>query len=308
VHRPEPAAEFELATIGIPRREISRPAPAKINLALHVTGRRRDGYHLLESLVVFTRLSDRISVAPAPVDRIGLEGRFSGQLANDSDNLVARARDAMRQRFRDRDTPPVFIALDKNLPVASGIGGGSSDAAATLVALAAHWNIEPDPTLLATTATELGADVPMCLFARPLVARGIGDRIEPLTGFPGLKMVLANPGSAVATADIFTRLQKRDSPPLPDFKGVSDLDALFGLLSTVRNDLQAPAIEAEPAILTVLSALNESGAVVTRMSGSGATCFGLYESDAAAEDAADAVAAKYPDWFVAVTQSTGDET
>lgn len=280
---------------------IVRDAPAKINLALHVTGRRADGYHELESLVVFTRFGDRISVAPDPVDSIALSGRFSRAVPDDGGNLVARARDLLRAALRCGD--PVSIALEKNLPVASGIGGGSSDAAATLSALARLWAREPQEDIV-RIAEELGADVPICLTARPLLARGIGHDIEPLASFPALAIVLVNPGLAVSTPDVFRALSSRENPPLPALPNLADFGTVISWLGTTRNDLQLSATTAAPVIGTVLDALAGSGAAFARMSGSGATCFGIFETEAAASRAAAAIHKQQPSWFVVSTRST----
>lgn len=273
-------------------------APAKVNLALHVTGRRDDGYHLLNTLVVFTEVGDTVSVAAAEQDSFTIQGPFAGLLDDEADNLVLRARDLLRSLYGD--LPPVAISLEKNLPVASGIGGGSSDAAATLRALMRLWGIELSADALAAAALRLGADLPMCLYARTLVARGIGEEIEPVEGMPPLHMVLANPGVAVPTPAIFRALASRENPPLPRLAGAT---ALFDWLAATRNDLEAPAIALAPEIGDVLSALSASGAAPARMSGSGATCFGLFNSPAEAEAAASAIAARYPAWYVTATRT-----
>lgn len=283
------------------------PAPAKINLALHVTGRRADGYHTLETLAVFTAFGDVLTVEPATRDGFEVGGRYAAALGPDASNLVLRARDALRTRLRaagsGRDTPAVHIRLDKNLPVASGIGGGSSDAAAALRALATHWALPLEHGALAAIGAGLGADVPMCLAARPLVARGIGERIEALRQWPDLHLVLVNPGVAVSTAQVFPRLACRENPPLPPLPVDPDFDAVLRWLRTTRNDLQSPARSLAPAIGAALEALEASGAGFARMSGSGATCFGLYESEAAAHKAASRIAGERPEWFVVATQA-----
>ncbi len=273
-------------------------APAKVNLALHVTGHRDDGYHLLDTLVVFTEVGDTVSVAAAEQDSFTIQGPFAGLLDDEADNLVLRARDLLRSKHGD--LPPVAISLEKNLPVASGIGGGSSDAAGTPRALVRLWDLDLSTAALATAALRLGADLPMCLYARTLVARGIGEEIEPVEGMPPLHMVLANPGVAVPTPAIFRALASRENPPLPRLAGVT---ALFDWLAATRNDLEAPAIALAPEIGDVLSALSASGAAPARMSGSGATCFGLFNSPAEAEAAASAIAARYPAWYITATRT-----
>jgi len=273
-------------------------APAKINLALHVTGRRDDGYHLLESLVVFAELGDRITVAAATEDGFGVDGRFAADVPVDGGNLVLKARDALRAAFPHHTTQPVAIALEKNLPVASGIGGGSSDAAAALRALSRLWRLPADAATLARLALPLGADLPMCLAGHPLIARGIGEQLAPVRHFPSLPMVLVNPGIAVATPSVFRALASRENPPLAP---LDSADTVLDWLTTSRNDLEPAAMSIEPSIVAVLSTLRTSGAAFARMSGSGATCFGIFDSNAAAAHAATAISAERPGWFSAAT-------
>jgi 4-diphosphocytidyl-2-C-methyl-D-erythritol kinase len=278
--------------------EIVEHAPAKVNLALHVTGRRSDGYHLLDTLVVFTEAGDRVSVAPAQQDSFAIEGPFASRLQDEADNLVLNARDLLRERHGG--LPPVAITLEKNLPIASGIGGGSSDAAAALRALVRFRRRDLSAGMLAASALPLGADLPMCLHARTLLARGIGEEIEPVEGLPQLHMVLANPGVAVPTPAIFRALANRENPPLPALPGPGGLSAW---LAETRNDLETPARALAPQIDDALSALGASGAALARMSGSGATCFGLFASAGEAQAAASAIAARHPAWYVTATRT-----
>ncbi len=282
-------------------------APAKVNLALHVTRQRADGYHSLESLVVFTRFGDRLSAAPAADDDVEISGRYGPQLTNDDGNLVVKARDALRRLASTESAPPVHLALEKNLPIASGIGGGSSDAAAALRLLAQCWGIDPENTALDDVARSLGADVPMCLAARPLLARGIGQDIALLHGFPPLALVLVNPGVAVSTPDVFAALKQRENPGLPPLPQRFDFHSVRNWLDTTRNDLEAPAREIEPAIGKALKALDKAGSAFSRMSGSGATCFGLFETGNMAKRAAAVIRGRHPDWFVAATRSIASE-
>lgn len=274
-------------------------APAKINLALHITGRRPDGYHLLESLAVFSRYGDRVTVTAAQEDSFAVTGPFAAQVPLSADNLVLRARDALRHIHAPAQTRPVALLLEKNLPVASGIGGGSSDAAATLRALARHWNITAN---LSETALRLGADVPMCLFGRPLVASGIGEVLKPVT-LPQLHLVLVNPGVEVATANVFRTLPNRNNPPLPPLRENCDMMEAMEWLGAARNDLEMPARAIAPIIGDALEALGGAGALLARMSGSGATCFGLFDTQEAARHAADSMQRNKPDWFVVATSS-----
>ncbi|SOE17722.1 4-diphosphocytidyl-2-C-methyl-D-erythritol kinase [Hoeflea halophila] len=282
-------------------------APAKINLALHVTGRRADGYHLIESLVVFARLGDLVSVQAADRDSFELRGPEAAALSNEasSSNLVVRARDGLREAARQSgvDLQPVKIVLDKRLPVASGIGGGSADAAATLKALCQLWDFHPGPDILSKLALELGADVPMCLDGQALVARGIGEKLSPVhLGF-GLDLVIVNPRVGVSTPAVFSALEKRDNAPLPAPDGVDDKERFLEWLGTARNDLQPPAERMVPAIANCLSALELAGARFYRMSGSGASCFGLFDSAEAARQAATRLQQDHPGWFVAATET-----
>lgn len=282
-------------------------APAKVNLALHVTGRRLDGYHLIETLAVFTRFGDRVSVAPADVDSFAATGAFAAGLPADETNLVLRALAALRRRFPDPAGQPVAIELEKNLPIASGVGGGSSDAAAALRGLARAWRLPLDDDELARIGLSLGADVAMCMAARPLIARGVGDLLSLLPAFPALPMVLVNPGVQVATAEVFRRLERRDNAKLPPLPEQIDFHALRGWLTRTRNDLEEPALAIEPVIGDVLDELGGAGAAFVRMSGSGATCFGLFETAEAAQDARAAIRDRRPGWFVAATASWGSE-
>ncbi len=280
-------------------------APAKINLALHVTGRRADGYHLLESLVVFTRYGDRLQAKATGADSFSVSGPFAPSLPCDRGNLVVRARDLMRRRFGAEAAAPVALHLEKNLPIASGIGGGSSDAAAALGLLARFWDLKAASASLSEIALELGADVPMCLYGTPLLARGIGANLEPLDGLPALPVVLVNPGLPLATPAVFAALLNRKNPPLPPFRAHGgNLAEIVDWLKTTRNDLEAPALSLMPEIGGVLSRLRAEGARLARMSGSGATCIGIFSCTDEAERAAATIAGKHPDWFVRATSTT----
>ena len=277
------------------------PAPAKINLALAVTGRRADGYHLLDSLVTFTAFGDRIGLSPADEERFTLSGRFSDTLAAEGDNLVIRARDRLRAALMQsgQAAPPVHIHLEKNLPLASGIGGGSADAAATLRGLLSLWRADLPRQALDAIALGLGADVPMCLAGRPLIARGIGEEITPLA-LPALPIVLANPLVGVSTPAVFKALASRHNPSL-----ALDPADWLETIARLRNDLEPPARALCPEIAATADALAATDARVVRMSGSGATCFALYTSEEAAEAAAAMLAKRHPRWFLAATRTLG---
>ncbi|WP_454685620.1 4-(cytidine 5'-diphospho)-2-C-methyl-D-erythritol kinase [Agrobacterium leguminum] len=283
--------------------ETIEAAPAKINLALHVTGQRADGYHLLETLVTFTEAGDTIRIRDADADSFSISGPFGDLLraGDGGDNLVTRAKDLLRDALASTGQParPVAIHLEKNLPVASGIGGGSADAAATLRGLLRHWRAGIAPDTLASMALTLGADVPMCLERRPLIARGIGEDIEPLTDLPELAMVLANPLKAASTPEIFRRLQNKTNPPLPASATIGWMD----FLAQSRNDLQPPAQALLPEIGEIIGLLSQEGAALVRMSGSGATCFGIFHSLEAARKAETSLRKKRPGWYFQATRT-----
>jgi 4-diphosphocytidyl-2-C-methyl-D-erythritol kinase len=283
---------------------IREHAPAKVNLALHVTGRRADGYHLIESLCVFCAFGDTITVSPADADEFNLTGRFAGSVPAGPDNLVLRARETFRAQLGAGSNQPVSILLAKAIPVTSGVGGGSSDAAATLRAMARFFGQEPEDAELRQFGIRLGADVPMCLAARPLIARGIGEEIEPIASFPALHLVLVNPGVAVETPRVFAALARKDNPALPPLPDDLDTNSLLYWLQTTRNDLAAPALALAPDIGEAIAALGAEGALLARMSGSGATCFGIFADAEAADRAASSILARRPGFFVTATSTT----
>jgi 4-diphosphocytidyl-2-C-methyl-D-erythritol kinase len=284
---------------------IAEFAPAKINLALHVTGRRDDGYHLLDSLVVFATVGDRLEFASDKEDRLTIFGRFAASLPTDAvgtgQNLVVRARDALRAwaETKNLPTPPVGIRLKKNLPVASGIGGGSADAAATLRGLDRLWDLGVPRADLHAMALKLGADVPMCVESRSLVARGIGEEIALLEDVPELFLLLVNPLAEVPTPSVFRALSRRDNPPLDLPEEGAPLEQWLGTLAASRNDLQAAAESLEPRITQALELIREADPMLARMSGSGATCFGIYRSQAGLDRALAKLEAERPAWYIA---------
>ncbi len=279
---------------------LSATASAKINLALHITGQREDGYHLLETACVFTDFGDRLTVAASAHDVCIIKGPYSASLTDDG-NLIIRARDALRRAFPRQNCQPVSIVLEKNLPVAAGIGGGSSDAAATLKLLTRLWALDHHAGQMADIGLALGADVPMCLAANPLIARGIGDRLELLPDFPKLDIVLVNPGIPVSTANVFQHVENKLNMGLAKPPADGSQAQIASWLGKTRNDLQEPAIHLAPGIATALDVLNDKGAVFARMSGSGATVFGLFDGEAAAQSAAKSIASERPQWFVVAT-------
>ncbi len=279
---------------------LTRTAPAKINLALHVVGQRPDGHHLLESIVTFADVGDRIGISPAFEDRFTVSGPFSDDVPISDDNLVLRARDLLRAHQVERALPasPVHIHLEKNLPVASGIGGGSADAAATLHGLMRLWNAGPTPDERQAIALKLGADVPMCLEGRPLIARGIGENLDGIETIPAFPMLLVNPRMAVSTPVIFRTLVNKSNPPLPSIADAATAADWIAAMRTMRNDLEPPARSIEPTIAAVSDALSDTGASLVRMSGSGATCFAIYANDAERDAAADLLSQRHLNWYV----------
>jgi len=287
--------------------EFYETAPAKINLALHVVGQRADGYHLLETLITFADAGDRLSFAADDADRFSISGPFSAVLANNdglTDNLVLRARDLLRQAViaTGQQAPAVAIHLEKNLPIASGIGGGSADAAAALRGLLRFWRCSIPNETLDTIALSLGADVPMCFAGMPLMARGIGEELTLLPQLPAFAMVLANPLTGVSTPEIFRRLQTKNNPPVPNVLP-QNKDDWQTFIHNLRNDLEAPAISALPVIRDVSDLLKQHGATLVRMSGSGATCFGIFPSFEVAQQVEASLAAQRPDWYFKATMT-----
>ncbi len=282
--------------------EIRVDAPAKINLYLHVVGRRSSGYHELDSLVMFATESDSLTVTALPdgmPPELLINGPFAGSLANEPPacNLVVKAALAFAAHLGR--TPSVRITLTKNLPIASGIGGGSADAAACLRALCQLWGIPADGPVLFTLAAQLGADIPVCLHGRAAYFGGIGERLDPAPLLPNCPAVLINPGVPVPTPAVFRNRPPVYSWPARLSKPPADLADLADMLSRRRNDLTCAAIEVAPEIAEVLTTLERAGGcLLARLSGSGATCFAIYPDDAAATAAATLIATQHPDWWV----------
>ncbi|MDX3899652.1 MAG: 4-(cytidine 5'-diphospho)-2-C-methyl-D-erythritol kinase [Sphingobium sp.] len=277
---------------------LTETAYAKVNLALHVRGRRDDGYHELESLFVFAEDGDRLEAARRDDGtlRLTLGGPFGTVLDNGADNLVLRAAHALRDRF-GRGGEGARIYLDKRLPVASGIGGGSADAAAALRLLCRLWDLAPDAPALAELALDLGSDVPACLASVTQMVGGRGEHLGAcaVPGLAGRPMLLVNPGVPVSTGAIFRAWDGIDRGAL----AAVDLEAL----GAARNDLQAPAVALAPVIAQALELLEaQRGAGLTRMSGSGATCFALFDRAADCQAAATAIAGARAGWWTMATR------
>ncbi len=273
-------------------------ARAKLNLFLHVGTRRADGFHGLASWAAFAEFGDDLAAAPADAVTLDIDGPFAAALPPSTDNIVLAAAAALGQGRG------AAIRLTKRLPVASGIGGGSADAAAALHLLNELWGLQTPPSDLFHLAAELGSDVPVCVYNRSALMTGRGELLAPGPDLPPLPVVLANPGVAVSTAAVFAQLSQRSGAVLARMpEAVTDPEHLAAILKPTRNDLEAPARQIAPQIGAALAALRDQpGILMARMSGSGATCFGLAADDAAASAAALALKRARPDWWVAATR------
>ncbi|HEY2009732.1 MAG TPA: 4-(cytidine 5'-diphospho)-2-C-methyl-D-erythritol kinase [Rhizomicrobium sp.] len=276
------------------RATIKELASAKINLFLHVGDRRADGFHPLQSLAVFTNLGDVLVMEEAIGLSLAIDGPFAQGLQGEGDNLVLRAARAL-------GTQGARLTLTKNLPVASGIGGGSADAAAALRGLSKLW--QADGKNLQEIAATLGSDIPVCIDSAASFMEGRGEILRPALSMPRVPMLLVNPGVAVATKDVFAALESRSGEemtlPRGNFQDTADV---LRFLDSTRNDLEAPARQLQPVIGEVLAAIAAlPGALMARMSGSGATCFGIFADDDCCERAARALRQSAPGWWVAPT-------
>ena len=275
-------------------------ARAKLNLYLHLLGRRADGYHAIDSLVAFAAFGDRLSFTPGTELKLDVDGAFAEALPADHDNLVLRAAALLRTRYGI--TRGASIRLEKRIPVAAGLGGGSADAAATLQGLVRLWQLRPDPDELAAIALQLGADVPVCLVGRAAFVGGIGENIEPVQSLPELGVVLVNPGVPLSTKAVFMSREGRFSLAARWGEPVRGTEQLVQLLAQRHNDLTRPALVMAPVIGEILTALSAYPEVLlARMSGSGATCYGLTGTRAEAEAAAGKLRAERPGWWVMAT-------
>jgi 4-diphosphocytidyl-2-C-methyl-D-erythritol kinase len=283
---------------------LSEAAPAKVNLTLRVLGRRADGYHEIESLVAFAGVGDRLSFAPGGAFALSVRGPSAVQAGPSADNLVLKAARALADRL-----PTVGAGtfdLEKRLPVAAGLGGGSADAAAALRLLARTNNLAADDPLLYAAARATGADVPVCLDPRTRLMRGIGEILSSPFKLPPLQGVLVNPGVALATKAVFDRWKAPAAPPVPAdltvLTAMSKRDQLVRFLLSQANDLESAAIALAPVVADVLLALSsQPRCELARMSGSGATCFAVFASAVDAIKAAEAIHAEYPNWWVRAT-------
>lgn len=290
----------------MPKLSVEIAAPAKVNLTLHVTGQRTDGYHLLDSLVVFASVGDTLTLQSGDKMSLVAKGPEGAAVPADLDNLVLKVASLFE------DVRGASFLLNKHLPVSSGIGGGSADAAAAYRGLMCLHNgfapgegippetFDPERSPIGRALAQLGADIPVCLRSRPTRMRGIGDDLTPLQGLPALSAVLVNPRVAVPTPNVFKALTTKTNPAMPDeIPRFSDVSQLVAWLALQRNDLEAPARSLVPEIGQVLGTLHATPeCLLARMSGSGATCFGLYPSNEVAAAAASEIGDAQPNWWV----------
>lgn len=273
-------------------------APAKVNLTLHVTGKRADGYHLLDSLVAFAGVGDTLELAAADGLTLTLAGPTAAALAADDDNIVLRAARALAAAAGI--APRAAITLTKRLPVAAGLGGGSADAAAALRGLTRLWGLNMAEGDLHALGLTLGADVPVCLAARPTTMTGVGEGLSPAPALPPAWLLLVNPRRPLSTPAVFKARTGGFSAPQPLTEPPTDAHALAVALAARRNDLTQAAISLEPVIADMLALIAaQPGCLLARMSGSGATCFGLFADAATAKPAAAALTATQPGWWIA---------
>lgn len=290
-------------------------APAKINLALHVTGRRPDGYHDIDTLVMFADVGDILTAEPCETLTLDVSGRFSRHVPQGPDNLVLAAATALRNATGIK--PETRLRLTKNLPPGAGIGGGSADAAAALILLNQTWKTGLNLADLMTIGRRLGADIPMCLHAqasgqsseqkpgqshsKALKASGTGDVIEPWPHAPSVPIVIAWPARTVTTGAVFSSLPSANNPPIPDLhsSAITTLSELISFLADTRNGLTEAACAIEPSIGEVLEAFRSRAECrISRMTGSGSACFGIFPTRIDAEAAARDIATDWPEWWV----------
>lgn len=279
-------------------------APAKLNLTLHITGKRADGYHLLDSLTAFTEFGDVLTFSPSETLSLTVEGAFAEAAGAVADNLVMRAAQALKAA--SGYAGGAHIRLEKHIPAGAGLGGGSSDAAATLLALNRLWRLALPDVALTAVAENLGSDVPACLGARPVRMRGAGELLEPAYVPHGLWALLASPGAPVATAAVYKAFAGPFSLPVSPPVSGCDQAAFIRWLAPLHNDLQPAAISLMPSIAAVLRLLETSeSCLLARMSGSGSACFGLYGGEDAARRAEAQVRGALPGAWSVVTRLRG---
>ncbi len=273
---------------------VTARAAAKINLFLHVGEKRADGYHALQSLAVFADVGDELELRHSQDYRLSIRGPFAADLSAGDDNLILKTARLMSLE--------ADIVLTKNLPVASGIGGGSADAAATLRGLAQLWTVKDADKVARHVAPTIGSDVLVCIDSKPAWMEGRGEIVVPVAGVPPMPMLLVNPGVAVSTADVFRALKTRRGTGLRRPERLGGVEELLQFLRATSNDLETPALAIQPVIADVLREIEGAGSLFTRMSGSGATCFGLFESEQRVAHAAQVISAAHPGWWVCATR------
>ena len=279
-------------------------APAKVNLCLHVVGKRADGYHLLDSLVAFAGVGDTLEFEPADHLELQLAGPTAGSIPTEGENIVLKAARLLAEAAGI--TKGANIRLTKRLPVAAGIGGGSADAAATLKGLAQLWQVQLPPERLQALALSIGADVPVCLAGTPTRMCGIGEDLSPAPALPPAWLVLVNPMVPLHTPAVFKARTAPFSAPDPLTESPADAQGLALALAARRNDLTPPAISIEPVVGEMLAAIAATeGCLLSRMSGSGATCFGLFATQILAAEAAAKLQLARPGWWVAPAELLG---
>lgn len=286
-------------------------APAKVNLALHVLDRRPDGYHTLDSLAVFPRLFDQLFLEPADHLSLTVQGSWADGVPADGTNLVMRAAGLLQAEI-GRPNLGARITLIKEIPHPSGLGGGSADAAAVLRALCDLWSLSLPDSILMPMAARIGADVAACLHSKPCLMQGVGEEVTPVPWTMPAQpvLLLVNPRIPVPTGPIFSQLKSRRNDPLPPLPagGFDSIKTLRQWLGETRNDLEHPARHFAPVIGDVLETLAAtSDCALARMSGSGATCFGVYPEARFAWKAGHTIRDKHPDWWVAWAPLTGDD-
>jgi len=285
-------------------RRVSLLAPAKVNLYLHLTGKRTDGYHFLDSLTAFASIGDAIRIEEAERFSFDVDGPFAPSLSEnerensaDSSNIAVRA--AIRLAEAARREPRLSLHLTKNLPPAAGIGGGSADAAAVVRGLISLWGLPSDAPYLVDLLRMLGADVPVCFHGRPARLRGIGEILDPVPALPVTPLVLINPRKACPTPEIFRQTRAAFKAPLIFPEKFETVVSLAAFLNSTENALTDAALKIVPEIADCLSVLSDAeGCLLARMSGSGATCFGLFTSEPDALRCVQAIRADHPDWWV----------
>lgn len=275
--------------------------PAKLNLFLHITGKRDDGYHELQSWVVFTEIGDVISIRPAREYHLAVNGPFTQLLPPMMDNLVTKTVNLLAERYKQK--PNFVIELTKNLPIGGGLGGGSANAAATARALQQLWGFEWSTEDAAWLAHHIGADVPVCLAGQSCIVGGIGEKLESFAPMPsGYHVVLVFPNVSVSTSEIFGKIQPPYTPPI-DFPADKISESLMQFIQSARNDLMHPAMSIEGNVIKAYRALmRQENCTLARMTGSGSVCFGIFPDADSARNATAAIRQEEPAWWVRATQ------